>query len=128
MTAQAMRCISGRLRGKAKPRYKVAISTTAGALATYHSPTNVNKAEESAARERKRAEGLLYSILPRSVAEELGASGNSRPVRVESATILFSDFVHFSRSTKGIDPVSVIGILPGRVLLEFRPDRAKTQR
>ena len=43
--------------------------------------------EDAAAREYERAEKLLHSILPRSVAEELSAKGSSRPIQVESATI-----------------------------------------
>jgi class 3 adenylate cyclase len=63
--------------------------------------------------EEKVKSQLLTSILPLSVAEELQLTGSSRPVRIESATILFSDFVHFTRATKGIDPISVVAFLTG---------------
>ncbi len=62
-------------------------------------------------KQRQRTQSLLLSFLPETVVEELNARGSSRPIRVESATILFSDFVHFTRITRGIDPVSVVAVL-----------------
>jgi class 3 adenylate cyclase len=63
--------------------------------------------------EQKSKSQLLTSILPLSVAEELQQTGSSKPVRIESATILFSDFVHFTTATKGIDPISIVALLTG---------------
>jgi class 3 adenylate cyclase len=63
--------------------------------------------------EEKVKSQLLNSILPMSVAEELQLTGSSKPVRIESATILFSDFVHFTSATKGIDPISIVALLTG---------------
>jgi class 3 adenylate cyclase len=34
-------------------------------------------------------------------------------VRIDSSTILFPDFVHFTEATKGIEPISVISLLNG---------------
>jgi adenylate cyclase len=63
--------------------------------------------------EQNAKNALLTSMLPLSIAEELQHKGSSRPVRIESATILFSDFVHFTSATKGIEPISVISLLNG---------------
>jgi class 3 adenylate cyclase len=63
--------------------------------------------------EQNTKDELLSSILPVAVADQLKATGSSRPVRIESATILFSDFVHFTSTTKGIEPISVIALLNG---------------
>jgi class 3 adenylate cyclase len=68
-------------------------------------------AARTAFSERRAKDSLLRNILPEKVAAEIAASGFSRPVRVDSATILFSDFVHFTEATKGIDPVSIVGLL-----------------
>jgi class 3 adenylate cyclase len=88
---------------------------TTGVLAlfgfTFHG--SVARADAIAQREYSRSETLLHNILPASVAEELKAKGLSRPVRVESATILFSDFVHFTQATRGIEAISVIAMLNG---------------
>ena len=63
--------------------------------------------------EQKARDELLAGILPLSIAEELKSKGSTKPVRIESATILFSDFVHFTSATKGIEPISVIALLNG---------------
>jgi hypothetical protein len=63
--------------------------------------------------EKRAKEALLVSILPEAVARELNDSGSSRPARIDSSTILFSDFVHFTEATKGIEPISVISLLNG---------------
>jgi class 3 adenylate cyclase len=46
--------------------------------------------------EQKRTKELLYNILPVELAEELSATGQARPARHESATVLFTDFSGFT--------------------------------
>jgi class 3 adenylate cyclase len=48
--------------------------------------------------EQIRTKELLYNILPVGIAEELSDTGTVRPVRHESATILFSDFSGFTQA------------------------------
>ncbi|WP_195763778.1 adenylate/guanylate cyclase domain-containing protein [Pseudoduganella rivuli] len=46
--------------------------------------------------EQKRTKELLYNILPVELADELSATGQARPARHESATVLFTDFAGFT--------------------------------
>ncbi|KAH3822147.1 hypothetical protein DPMN_123918 [Dreissena polymorpha] len=46
--------------------------------------------------EKQRTEGLLYQLLPRSVAKQLMTDGSTVPESYLSATILFSDVVGFT--------------------------------
>ncbi|WP_372991606.1 adenylate/guanylate cyclase domain-containing protein [Sulfitobacter sp.] len=61
--------------------------------------------------EQIRTEQLLRSIMPESIAEELKANGKVRPRQVESATVMFTDFVDFTKSTEAMDPVALVGML-----------------
>ncbi|TWO68703.1 response regulator [Caenimonas sedimenti] len=45
-----------------------------------------------------RVQELLYNILPVEVADELSASGEVKPVRHESASVLFTDFSGFTQT------------------------------
>ena len=47
--------------------------------------------------EQKKSEGLLLNILPVKVAQELKETGVTTPRKYESVSILFSDFVDFTR-------------------------------
>ena len=61
--------------------------------------------------EQGRTEQLLRSIMPESIAEELKINGKVRPRQVESATVMFTDFVDFTKSTEAMDPVVLVGML-----------------
>ena len=52
--------------------------------------------------EQARTKDLLHSILPADIAEELSRTGESRPARHESSTILFSDFCGFTQTVASI--------------------------
>ncbi len=63
------------------------------------------KVEERTAQlkqEQARTKDLLHSILPADIAEELSATGESRPARHESVTILFTDFSGFTQTVASI--------------------------
>ncbi|MBL8521338.1 MAG: HAMP domain-containing protein [Betaproteobacteria bacterium] len=49
-----------------------------------------------------RTQDLLHSILPADVADELSRTGESKPARHESATILFTDFSGFTQAVASI--------------------------
>lgn len=61
--------------------------------------------------EQARTEQLLRSIMPETIAEELKASGRVRPRHIASATVMFTDFVDFTKSTERMDPVALVGML-----------------
>ncbi len=63
------------------------------------------KVEERTAQlkaEQARTQDLLHSILPADVANELSSTGESKPARFESVTILFTDFSGFTQAVASI--------------------------
>ena len=62
-------------------------------------------------RERKRSEKLLLNILPRKVAQELKSRGYSIPQTFNGVSVLFSDFVDFTRISSSMEPEELINKL-----------------
>ncbi|HKK88791.1 MAG TPA: adenylate/guanylate cyclase domain-containing protein, partial [Saprospiraceae bacterium] len=60
------------------------------------------------AKEKERSESLLLNILPHSIALELKESGWSKAKGYASATVVFTDFVKFSGSTKFLTPGKLV--------------------
>lgn len=60
------------------------------------------------AREKKRSEGLLLNILPEATAKELKLRGKVDAVKFEEVTVLFTDFVEFSKSAELISPEQLV--------------------
>ena len=58
--------------------------------------------------EREKSERLLLNILPQTIAEELKISEKVRPVEYEEASILFTDFVNFTRVAEQLSPQGLI--------------------
>jgi class 3 adenylate cyclase len=54
--------------------------------------------------DKEKIDKLLLNILPQPVAEELKEQGYVRPVFYRSATIVFTDFVGFTRITETLTP------------------------
>jgi predicted ATPase/class 3 adenylate cyclase len=75
-------------------------------------------ARAEADRQRQKADDLLFSILPGSVAEDLKAHGRFEPLRFDSATVLFSDFVSFTSYAQSMDPIHLVAELD-RLFLRF---------
>ncbi len=73
--------------------------------------TEIEQLYSSLEAEKERTEQLLRSIMPESIADELKASGTVRPRYVESATVMFTDFVDFTKSTQAMNPVALVGML-----------------
>lgn len=63
------------------------------------------------ARERERADTLLKNILPEATAEELKLHNTVQPVRYESVTVMFSDFVNFTQTAEKLSPEALIATL-----------------
>ena len=55
-------------------------------------------------REKRRSEGLLLNILPSETAKELKRNGVVEAVKVDGVTVLFTDFVEFSRLAEVVEP------------------------
>jgi class 3 adenylate cyclase len=61
--------------------------------------------------ERDKSEKLLLNILPASVADELKARGAAEPVHFASVTVLFTDFVGFTKIAERLSPTELVGEL-----------------
>ena len=66
---------------------------------------------KSLENEKQRSRNLLLNILPRETADELLAKGSAQPQVFKSATVLFADFVGFTRLASDLSPQEVINIL-----------------
>lgn len=88
-------------------------------LSTYENAVHQNQALKAAQVElqklnqdlsisRKHAEDLLLNILPKAVADELIANGFSSPVKCPDITVLFTDFVGFTKAAESMSPQDLI--------------------
>lgn len=68
--------------------------------------------------ERHRSDALLLNVLPREIAEELKRNARVVPCHYDSATVLFSDFVGFTRVSELLTPSELIDQLD-QVFQEF---------
>ncbi len=59
-------------------------------------------------REKKRSESLLLNILPAETAQELKLNGSVEAVKFDEVTVLFTDFVSFSKYAEHIEPVQLV--------------------
>ena len=60
----------------------------------------INRQKEEIEVEKTKSENLLLNILPKDAAEELKLRGKASPKHYDSVTILFTDFVGFTRITE----------------------------
>ena len=59
-------------------------------------------------KEKKRSETLLLNILPAETARELKQNGNVDAVKFEEVTVLFTDFVKFSKIAEEVKPEQLV--------------------
>jgi adenylate cyclase len=59
-------------------------------------------------REKKISEGLLLNILPAETARELKRNGKVDAVKFDQVTVLFTDFVAFSKLAEHVEPVQLV--------------------
>ena len=69
---------------------------------------NASMAEENLELEKKKSEALLLNILPTDVAEELKDKGFTLPVSHDSVSVLFTDFVGFTQSSRMMEPQMLV--------------------
>lgn len=58
--------------------------------------------------EKLRSESLLLNILPAETAKELKQKGKVEAVKFDQVTVLFTDFVEFSKLAEHIEPVQLV--------------------
>lgn len=61
--------------------------------------------------EKKKSDTLLLNILPGRIADELKEKGHTQPVRIDAATVLFTDFVGFTKIAENLTPEDVVAEL-----------------
>lgn len=61
--------------------------------------------------EKQRADQLLHTMLPPSVASQLQSKGEARAMDYSSVTILFSDIKGFTTICNSVNPMEVVGLL-----------------
>jgi adenylate cyclase len=59
-------------------------------------------------REKKRSENLLLNILPAETAKELKEHGKVEAVKFDQVTVLFTDFVQFTKVAEQEEPVQLV--------------------
>jgi adenylate cyclase len=59
-------------------------------------------------REKKRSESLLLNILPAETAKELKINGKVEAVKFDQVTVLFTDFVQFTRVAEQVEPEQLV--------------------
>jgi len=62
-------------------------------------------------KEKERSEELLLNVLPQEVAEELKAHGKVKARHIDSCSILFTDFVGFTRVADKVTPDRIVHAL-----------------
>jgi len=63
------------------------------------------------AKEKKRSEALLLNILPAEVAEELKNKGYAEPKSFDDVTVIFTDFVNFTKASEHMSPRELVNEL-----------------
>ena len=59
-------------------------------------------------KEKKRSEKLLLNILPAETAEELKATGTAKTKRLDSVSVLFTDFKNFTQASEILTPEDLV--------------------
>ncbi len=68
----------------------------------------IYRERRKAEHERKRSDELLLNILPAEVAEELKKTGNATARQFDNVTVIFTDFVDFTRASEKMSPQELI--------------------
>ncbi len=69
---------------------------------------SLDDAKNAMAAEQARAEELLHTILPAPIATELKAKRQVQPRHYDLATIMFADFMGFTRLTEQMQPAALV--------------------
>lgn len=68
----------------------------------------IRKNQLQLANEKERTEQLLLNILPKQTAEELKEKNKVEPRTYESVSVMFTDFIGFTKIASEMDPADVI--------------------
>jgi class 3 adenylate cyclase len=82
--------------------------------------------------ERKKSDQLLLNILPGKVAEELKATGGAKAQYYDNTTVLFADFVNFTKTSERMSPQALIDELHScfkafdEIMMKYGIEKIKT--
>lgn len=68
----------------------------------------VRRSRKEIAHEKEKSDSLLLNILPEEIAEELKQTGVARPRKYEQVSILFTDFVDFTKISEQMSPEELV--------------------
>jgi class 3 adenylate cyclase len=81
---------------------------------------------------KQQSDALLLNILPEDIAEELKTNGFCQPKRYESVTIMFTDFVKFTKMSEKLTPEEIVEIVDyqykafDRIIEKHKIEKIKT--
>lgn len=93
---------------------------------------NKRKANVTIAKEKQRSEDLLLNILPEQTAEELKATGASKPRPYKEVTVLFTDFKGFTFLAEQLTADELVSEIDhcfsnfDRIVSNYRIEKIKT--
>lgn len=68
----------------------------------------VRRSRTAIAQEKEKSDNLLLNILPEEIADELKRTGKAKPRKYEQVSILFTDFVDFTRISEQMSPEELV--------------------
>ncbi|MBK7812245.1 MAG: tetratricopeptide repeat protein [Saprospiraceae bacterium] len=74
----------------------------------YRNFINQKKSRSEIEQEKNKSESLLHNILPFEVAQELKEKGETTAKRFNEVTVLFSDFVDFTKVAERLSPEDLV--------------------
>ena len=82
--------------------------------------------------EKDRSDKLLLNILPQDVANELKETGSAKAMSYESATVMFTDFVDFTKAAELLTPEELVNEINfcfsafDKIIGNYRIEKVKT--
>ncbi len=93
---------------------------------------NKAKANKIISQEKQKSEDLLLNILPQEVAEELKENGNAKAKHFDMVTVLFTDFVNFTKAGERMGAQELVDELHAcfkgfdQIIAEYGIEKIKT--
>lgn len=97
---EALRCLSHQVMAQLELRRNL--------IELDQAHRELERANQQIEDKKAQSDRLLLNILPASVADELKRNGQVQPKFFNSATILFADFVGFTKLADGMEPIQLI--------------------